>query len=120
MNLVETLRLIILPILFTAIGEFLLKLMMNRSVETMVQLWVHPGVFLAFSLIILGGVMWLYAMSKVHLSFMYPFMSLNYVVILFGSEFGLHESVSWYRYSAVGLIVLGLLLVSRSPNIKVD
>lgn len=120
MNLFESLRLVISPIVLTAVGEFLLKSMMNREVAEAWHVLGHAGTWGAFILILLGGITWLYAMSKVSLSFMYPFMGLNYIVIIFGSDFGLHEPVTWHRYIAVAFIVMGLFLVSRSPNISAD
>ena len=119
MSRLQILKLVFFPILLTIIGEFLLKHMMSRVVEQSWQLFVHPLVFLAFIAIVLGGLLWLYAMSQLSLSFMYPFMSLNYIVIIFGADFGLNESVTWHRYLAVILITIGLILISRSPNAEI-
>jgi len=59
--------------------------------------------------------LWLIAMSKFELSYIYPFLSLNYVIILVGSQLLLGESVSLLRYGSVLLIVIGLVIISRSP-----
>lgn len=75
----------------------------------------QPKIILGILCITLGGILWVVAMSKFELSFLYPFLSLNYVGIIVGAHFFLHESVSLYRYLSVVLIILGLLFISRSP-----
>ena len=75
---------------------------------------------MAIALIFCGGILWLVAMSKFELSFIYPFMSLNYVVIIIGSQLLLNESVSLSRYIAVGFIGVGLFFISRSPYSEKD
>ena len=116
----NTLRLVLGPLVLTIVGEFLLKVMMSRETESLFTLFLNPWVFLALTFIVLGGVLWLYGMSQLSLSFMYPFMSLNYIVIILGSDIGLAETVSWHRYAAVCLITVGLLIISRSPNAGAD
>jgi drug/metabolite transporter (DMT)-like permease len=73
----------------------------------------------AVTIITLGGVLWLVAMSKYELSFIYPYLSINYISVLLGSQWVLHESVGWSRYVSVIFIVIGLVLISRSPHSEV-
>ena len=60
------------------------------------------------------------AMSKFELSFLYPFMSLNYVIIVISADFILKEDVSLYRYVAIVFIMIGLAIISRSPYSESD
>ncbi len=109
---------IALPILLTSVGEFILKHQLNFLVGSMAG-GIHimnPGVLLALATITSGGILWVIAMSKYELSFLYPFMSINYLVIIVGSQLLLKEAVSPFRYLAMGLIVTGLIFISRSPN----
>jgi drug/metabolite transporter (DMT)-like permease len=64
--------------------------------------------------IIAGGLLWIIGMSKYELSFMYPFLTLNYLLIILGSVFLLHEKVSIFTYLAIFFIVTGLVIISRS------
>ena len=57
--------------------------------------------------------------GKFQLSFMYPFLSLNYVIIIVGSDLFLGERVAVNRYVSILFIIIGLVIVSRSPNIKI-
>ncbi|MGE4170489.1 MAG: hypothetical protein AB7F28_07205 [Candidatus Margulisiibacteriota bacterium] len=76
----------------------------------------HLPVVLSLLTIVVGGVLWLIAMSKFEISFLYPFLSINYLVILAGSALFLGEKVSLYRCISATLIVIGLVIMSRSPN----
>ena len=61
-----------------------------------------------------SGLLWVIAMSRYQLSFIYPFFSLNFIVIMLGSHFLLREEINLVRYLAVVLIIIGLIFISRS------
>lgn len=109
---------VILPVLLTSFGEFLLKFTLNAQAglppTTMLETVMNPYIAFAFLMIFGGGIMWLVAMSMFELSFLYPFLSINFLIIVVGSQFLLGESVSMIRYVAVFLIVIGLVFISRS------
>jgi drug/metabolite transporter (DMT)-like permease len=56
----------------------------------------------------------LVVLSRVDLSFAYPFLSLAYVVATLYAYFAFHEDVSAYRIGGIGLICLGTILIARS------
>ena len=56
----------------------------------------------------------LLVLSRVDLSFAYPFLSLAYVVATLYAYFVFHEDVNAYRIAGIGLICLGTILISRS------
>ena len=109
----EKLLYILGPILCTSFGEFILK----HHINTTQSPFALQTVF-AISLILIGSILWITAMSKYQLSFIYPFMSINFLIITVGSQFLLNEEVSLYRYLAVMLIIVGLIIISKSPNAK--
>lgn len=82
---------------------------------TLSSFLMNPAIIGAALMITIGGILWLVAMSKFELSFIYPFLSINYVVIVLGSQLILNEKVSLFRYLSVILIVIGLIFISRSP-----
>ncbi|MEX2586640.1 MAG: EamA family transporter [Actinomycetota bacterium] len=60
---------------------------------------------------------WLLVLSRVPLSFAYPFVGLTYVLITLFGKFVLHESVPGLRWVGLALIVSGILIVGRtSPS----
>jgi drug/metabolite transporter (DMT)-like permease len=112
------------PIFFTVIGEFLLKVGVDgrdisltlsglQSILSSIEILGGVG------LILVGASLWIIGMSKFQLSFMYPFLSLNYVIIICGSEWILGEAVKFNRYLSILFIIIGLVIVSKSPNIKI-
>ena len=62
---------------------------------------------------IVGWLLWMNALSRFELSFVYPFTSLNYVMILTASWLLLDESLSSTRILGVALICGGIVLSAR-------
>ena len=139
---------ILLPIILTVSGEFVLKATINDIFSTKTTITtnntqdikycqekikptlnqkidcilsdlkifvLNTKIVLSLLAIILGGILWLVALSKFELSFLYPFLSINYLSIIFVSQILLKETVDLYRYLSVVLIILGLVFISRSP-----
>ena len=71
--------------------------------------WVLSGLAAAF----LASLAWIAAMTKFDLSHAYPFMSLNFVVVLLLSGWLLNEPMTLYRVLGVTLIVLGTVVAAR-------
>ena len=112
---------VFLPIILTTLGEFILKFNLNQlnldvSFQALGIILTSPLVMLGLSAIIFGTLLWIVAMSKFELSFLYPFLSLNYVAIIIGSQYFLGEEVSLTRYFAIFLIMVGLVVISTSPH----
>lgn len=83
-------------------------------IATYVKIFFTPFIILGISLYSLGVFFWLYALSKVELSFAYPFVSVSYVLVLFFSWWFLGENISLLRWAGVFSICLGVFLISRS------
>jgi drug/metabolite transporter (DMT)-like permease len=75
-----------------------------------------PMVYLGLGLFGLSAVLWLVVLSRASLSFAYPFAALTYVLILLFDRFVLHQEIPPLRVTGVGLIVAGIVLVSRTPH----
>jgi drug/metabolite transporter (DMT)-like permease len=112
---------VLIPIGFTISGELTLKASINLLPQPLVlsefyRLAFIPGVWLGIGLIMIAGILWLIAMSRFELSFLYPFLSTDYIVVIIASQIFLNESVSLQRYVAAGFIILGLLVISKSRH----
>jgi drug/metabolite transporter (DMT)-like permease len=57
---------------------------------------------------------WLYALTKVELSYAAPFLALTYIFIVLASWMFLGESVSLMRWVGVIVVSVGVLIVSLS------
>lgn len=71
--------------------------------------WILSGLAAAF----LASFAWIAAMTKFELSHAYPFMSLNFVVVLLLSGWLLNEPMTIQRALGVTLIVLGTIVAAR-------
>ena len=121
----EILILILCSVVLGSLGQITLKVAMNRigelSVQSLSQLFgvvaklaTTPLVIFGLALYGIAAVMWLMVLSKADLSFAYPMYSLSFVVVVFLSTVFLGESVSLVRWLGVGIICLGVILISRS------
>jgi len=105
-------------------GQMLLKQGMTKMGEQSLALGglgniglriaTSPWVILGLMVYVSGTFFWLIALSRVELSFAYPFASLSYVLILATGWALLGETVSLFRLAGVVTICLGVLIVSQS------
>ena len=84
------------------LGSFFLKAYANGYVIS------------AVILTIVTALAWIVAVSEAELSQIYPFMALSYVLVAVFSMVIFNEDVSPLRWAGIGVICLGVLLVSRS------
>jgi drug/metabolite transporter (DMT)-like permease len=77
---------------------FLLRLLLDP--------WIISGLFAGF----LAAFSWMAAMTKLPLSYAYPFTSLSFVFVLFLSGFFFNEAITWGKVIGVGFIILGIVV----------
>jgi multidrug transporter EmrE-like cation transporter len=70
--------------------------------------------FLGLITFVVSTVSHLYVLTKVELSYAYPFLSLAYVVVAIYAAFIFKEDVTTTRLAGIGLICRGAILISRS------
>ena len=78
------------------------------------QLATSLALWLALTCYALSLVVWIVGLSRVPVSQAYPVLSVGYVVTALLAWLAFGESVSATRWAGIGLIVVGVLLVSRS------
>ena len=61
-----------------------------------------------------GVIFWLYVLSKLDLSYAYPFLALTYVLMAFCSAIFFHEHISLTRWLGIATICVGIFLITRS------
>lgn len=121
------LGLIIGSVLLAAAAQLTLKYGMNQvgaigraelrsPVATAVRVLSQPGVLGGLALFGLSAVLWMVVLSRTSLSFAYPFAASTYVIILLFDRFLLDEPVSALRWGGVLLIIVGLVLISRTSS----
>lgn len=73
-----------------------------------------PLVLLGLFLYAVGAVAWILVLSRVDLSFAYPFLAFNFILITISSRILLSETVPLLRWIGVLIICAGILVVAVS------
>jgi multidrug transporter EmrE-like cation transporter len=108
---------------FTVYGQLILKWRIRdfgslpvdfiEKLKFLISLLFDPAVFSGFAAAFLASLAWMAAMTKFDLSHAYPFMSLNFVVVLLLSGWLLSEPLSLQKALGVALIVIGTGLAAH-------
>ncbi len=86
---------------------------LGELIFSAVRVLLNPWVFSGLSCYAISVVLWMYVLSKVQVSFAYPFLSVGYVIVLVAAYFLFREPVSAMKLSGVALICAGVVLVAR-------
>ena len=114
---------IFLTIVFTVYGQLIIKQQVNavggfpaggpELIAFLLKFMVRPWVVSGFVAAILASVSWIAALSRFELSYAYPFMSLNFVVVVALSFWLFQEDLNSFKLIGLALICVGVLIVSR-------
>jgi drug/metabolite transporter (DMT)-like permease len=115
---------ILFSVLISALGQVLLKkgmnnmgsitLSLNQLLSTLWKMVINPYVFIGLAIYLAGTVFWLAALSRVDLSYAYPFASLSYVIMLVASWIMFDEKITLSRLVGTFVIGIGVLLIYRN------
>ncbi|UOY91321.1 EamA family transporter [Ectobacillus sp. JY-23] len=111
--------LILVNILCLVLGQTSWKLGMENMqlhgniVQKFFQFVFSPLIFLGFVLYILATVIWMYLLSKLPLSFLYPLQSLAYVFSLIIAFLIFKEHIPITRWIGTGVILFGVYLIVK-------
>lgn len=110
-------------ICFTVYGQLILKWRITKlgplpvdffeKLKFLISLLLDPAIFSGFAAAFLASLAWMAAMTKFDLSHAYPFMSLNFVVVLLLSGWLLSEPVTLQKTIGLALIVLGTVVAAH-------
>lgn len=115
-------------ILFTVLTNAAAQLMLKRGmtgvghldpggdglVSTVFRVVFNPFVFAGLCTFVVSMASHLIVLSKVQISYAYPFLSLAYVVVAVYAYFVFQEDLSPARIAGIGLIVLGTIFIAQS------
>lgn len=114
---------IVLTIGFTVYGQLILKWRISKfgplpsdgveKIKFLIGLLFDPAIFSGFAAAFLASLAWMAAMTKFDLSHAYPFMSLNFVVVLFLSVWLLGEPLTLSKALGIAMIVGGTVVAAR-------
>jgi multidrug transporter EmrE-like cation transporter len=124
MNL-STFAFIITGVLLNAAAQLLLKAGTNAlggAIHLTMDNWFQTGLKVATQVPILAGlacymvslVVWIIGLSRTDVTIAYPMLSLGYVVSAFGAWMFLGEAITLQRLLAIGVILVGVALLTRT------
>lgn len=89
----------------SSLGEMSL---LAKVVSVSTSYWIVLGVFCHFFALLV----WLWGLSRVDVSFAYPFLSLGYIFVTIMACFWLGEQVSVGRIMGMAVLLLGVFIIS--------
>jgi drug/metabolite transporter (DMT)-like permease len=109
----------LMSVTLTVVGQVLLKLGIKQigTVDIgelpsrLPSLLVNPYIFFGLAIYAISAMLWISALSRLDLSYAYPFISLGVVMVFFISFFLLRENLPPHRMLGAAVVVLGLLLM---------
>lgn len=123
MNL-ATFGFIFTGICLNAVAQLLLKAGTNAvgAIHLTADNWFATGLKLATQMPIIGGLtcyvisvgVWIIGLSRVDVTIAYPLLSLGYIINAVGAWYFLGEAISAQRILAIGVIIVGVILLTRS------
>jgi drug/metabolite transporter (DMT)-like permease len=121
---VATFAFLFVGICLNALAQLLLKAGTNAigAIHLTADNWFSTGLKLATQLPILGGLgcyvisvlVWIIGLSRVDVTIAYPLLSLGYVINAIGAWYFLGEAVTAQRLLAIGVIIIGVAMLTRS------
>jgi drug/metabolite transporter (DMT)-like permease len=117
-------------ILFTVMTNAAAQLMLKHGMMTlgplsfagvnpvvkMLQIVFSPWVFAGLFTFVISMASHLYVLSKVELSYAYPFLSLAYVAVLVFAYFVFREDINAWRVAGIAFICIGTVLIAQSGS----
>ena len=75
---------------------------------------LNPFIWGGFACYAVSILLWLVVLSKVEVSYAYPFLSIGYIVAAFVGYYFLGESMSLSKVCGIAVICLGIVLLDRA------
>lgn len=98
-------------------GQLLLKMGATTPVHgpgDLLRNLLSPMTVIALFMYVMASLLWIAVLSRARLSYAYPLLGLNYVLVVLASGLILHEPVSLYRWIGISFIVLGFIVSATS------
>ena len=80
------------------------------------QIVFHPWVFFGLATFVISMASHMYVLSKVDLSFAYPFLSLAYVAVAVMAWWLFKEDLGAYKMAGIAFICVGTILIAQNGS----
>lgn len=92
------------------VGEVHISNTMQMLIPMITNIWL----WLCMVCYAVSIFLWMVVLSKVEVSYAYPFLSVGYIVAAVAGYYFFGENISLIRVIGIGVICLGVFLISRS------
>lgn len=101
------------------VGQLLWKIGLNQlgsglTFRDVPLVLTSPSILGGFVVFGLSTLVYLFVLSRLQLSFVYPLFSLSYVVGVLLAYFVLHERITTMHWVSIGVIVVGVALLVQA------
>lgn len=97
---------------FTALGQFFFKLSTTNLVFDL-SLIYNYNLLLGLFFYGIGALLMIFALKYGELNTLYPIVSLTFIWVTLISVFILHETISLFKFSGIGVIIFGVFMIQR-------
>ncbi|MCL7411684.1 MAG: hypothetical protein M8350_07765 [Methanosarcinaceae archaeon] len=119
------LTLVAICIIFGAFGQISMKNGMSQietinsasqltNGSTVINMFSNLYVVVGLLLYMISAFLWLGALSSLNVSYIYPLLSLGYVITALFATIFLHEYISLTRWGGIFTIVIGCILILKT------
>jgi len=119
------LGLVAICIVFGAVGQIMMKGGMTQvgeiggigklfGLNTILRIFTNPYVLGGLLLYAVAAFLWLGALSTLNVSFMYPLLSLGYVLAAILGLIFLGEDITLLRWGGIIVVVIGCFMILRT------
>ena len=85
-------------------------------VDRLMHYLLQPAAMSGLMIYGIGTLLWIYAVSQRHISFLYPLTALTYVIVALGGKFIFGEVISSQRWLGRAVVVIGVGLLQVSAR----
>ena len=84
--------------------------------DRLVHYILQPAAMTGLVIYGIGTLLWIYAVSQRHISFLYPLTALTYVAVALGGKFMFGEAISSQRWLGIAVVVIGVGMLQASAG----
>jgi multidrug transporter EmrE-like cation transporter len=77
------------------------------------NLFLNPWIIFGVIATLFAGISWMLAMTKFDISYAYPWIGLNFILMLFFGVILFDESINYPKLIGTFLVIAGLITISR-------
>ena len=123
--MIANLIFIVTSVLLNALAQILLKAGMknfsnidlkNNVIQTVMSIAINPYIICGFISYGISILLWLWVLSKVDVSYAYPFQALGYIVVTILAWLLFQENINLTRIIALIFITMGLIILALSAR----